>query len=75
MARTRARTHAGAPVKASVTLPADIHLRLKLLAAMRRTTATEIIADLVEREVASVRLPSVSGLAGGNEESAPRPAG
>ncbi len=61
MARKRAQTQSGAPVKISVAISADTHARLRCLVTMRRTTTSEFVNGLVEGAVAKVRLPTIGG--------------
>jgi hypothetical protein len=60
--RTRAGTSLGDPVRLSLLLHAEVHLRLKALALVRRTTAQALVSDWVEQQTAGVRLPSVGGV-------------
>jgi hypothetical protein len=61
---TQGRKDGGAPVKISVSLDPDTYLRLRCLATMRRTPASEIVAALVVQAVAKVRLPTTGDAEG-----------
>jgi hypothetical protein len=62
--RTRAGTSLGDPVRLSLLLHSEVHLRLKALALVRRTTAQALVSDWVEQQTAGVRLPSIGGAPG-----------
>jgi hypothetical protein len=60
-ARPQGGTQGGTIVRISVALPDDTHQRLRALAQVKRTTATELVAALVAKATEGVRLPSVRG--------------
>lgn len=49
----------GAIIRISVGLHEEVHLRLRSHVLVRRTTVQDLVVALIEREVASTRLPSV----------------
>lgn len=66
-ARKGSNAGAGAEVKISVGIDADTHRRLRALAILRESPATEIVAELIRRAVEGVRLPSLGYDPGGRD--------
>ena len=62
----------GGTVKLSVELPADMHKRLAVLAALRGETITTVVREIIGPVVSKVRMPSVPGmgLAGQGDDAA-----
>jgi hypothetical protein len=61
MARKPSRKASVGPVRISVALDGETHVRLRALVLVRSSSIQDLVSGWIERETASVRLPSVGG--------------